>query len=72
MAFDRELADAFYTAMKGGYAPYIEDAYKNYRNYIRTISNLDYHIEYDNHQAAEIDRIYADWKRRKSHENGNR
>jgi len=62
MAFDRELADSFFVALRGRYAPYIENSYRTYKGYIRNLTSLDYTIDYDHKLLADVERAYMKWK----------
>jgi len=66
MAEDLELAEMFFKALKGGYVPYIEDTYRQYKEYIRTLDSLDYYIIYNHDMVSKVDEAYQDWKAKNS------
>ncbi len=61
MPFDMELADIFYDALKDGYAPYIEDAYRNYKHYIHSLESLDFYLDYNQHMVSQVEKDYLKW-----------
>jgi len=66
MMFDVELAKRFYIELDRGNRDNIEQAYYDYRGYVRNIEALDYYIPINNFHRNKVEELWNEWKAKNS------